>query len=346
MAFFSCFCYNLNGGRMKKIKFYLLLFLFLFLFIIIFSLKEKEKVYIKNLFYMDTYINIKVYTKDKEIATVFKEIDNLYQDYHQLTDRYNNYKDIINIYYINNNNSEDNNLKIDERLYQILEYSLEWKEKSKGLFDIEMGHLIDLWKKHISLKTELPSDNDLTKALNEKKSLQLLGDNKILNNHPNLDLGGIAKGYVTELVGKHLEQRGFTKYIINAGGHVLVGLSYKKDLYRIGIKNPLNNELLTTVQGEKICVATSGGYERFYEHQGKTYHHIINPYTLYPGDEMISVSVISKDSKLNDILTTILFLMPVSEGLKLVEKRDDVEAIWVTKDQQIVKSRGFNAYEL
>lgn len=308
--------------------------------------KSRPKVFTKNLFYMDTYINIKVYTENKDIEKTFEEIDIIYKEYHQLTDRYNSYDDLINIHYINNNQEENEILTIDERLYDILKYSLEWKEKSDGLFNIELGRVIASWKKYFELSNGVPSQEELEEAFSKTQEIQLLNNNQIKNNHPNIDLGAIAKGYATEIVGRYLEDNGFDKYIINAGGHVLVGRKYQESPYKIGVINPVDaKENLALVKGENICVATSGSYQRFYEYNGKKYNHIINPKTLYPGDHMISVTVVSNDSKLNDILTTTLFLMPIDEGLNLVNNMDGVEAIWFTLDHEIIKSEGFNNYE-
>lgn len=331
---------------MKKYVPYILLLGLLMAMLLISFMAKKQKVITKNLFYMDTYINIKVYSDNREADNALKEVEKIYKEYHQLTDRYNGYEGLVNVHYINNNKTEERVLSIDKRLYDILEYGLLWKNKSNGLFNIEMGSVIDVWKKYLANKDGIPTKEELEIATKNISEVKLLGDNKILNNNPNIDLGAIAKGYVTDVAGEYLKNKGFDKFIINAGGQVLVGNKYHKDLYKIGVKSPLNNEEnLTIINGENICVATSGSYQRFYEYNGKKYNHIINPKTLYPGDYMISVTVVSNDSKLNDILTTTLFLMPIDEGLNLVNNMDGVEAIWFTLDHEIIKSEGFNNYE-
>lgn len=331
---------------MKKYVPYILLLGLLMAMLLISFMAKKQKVITKNLFYMDTYINVKVYSDKKEVDSTLKEVDKIYKEYHQLTDRYNSYEDLVNVYYINNNNSEEEALTIDKRLYDILEYGLLWKNKSNGLFNIEIGSVIDVWKKYLASKDGIPTKEELEIATKNIKEVKLLGDNKILNNNPNIDLGAIAKGYVTDVAGEYLKKQGFDKFIINAGGQVLVGNKYHKDLYKIGVKSPLNNgENLAIINGENICVATSGSYERFYEYNGVSYNHIINPNTLYPGTYMKSVTVLSSDSKLNDVLTTTLFLMPIDEGKKFISQMDGVEAIWFTNDNKIIKSEGFSKYE-
>ena len=173
----------------------------------------------------------------------------------------------------------------------------------------------------------------------------MLEDNKILNNHPNLDLGAISKGYTTEVVGKYLESIGIDEYLINAGGNVKVGSNYKKKNYSIGIQSPIKGEdLMSVIKGNNISVVTSGGYERNYEYNGITYHHIIDPDTLYPSNNMKSVTVVTKDSALGDILSTTLFLSSVEEGQEII-KNYDCEAIWYTNDNKIIRSENFNKYE-
>ncbi len=331
---------------MKKYVPYILLLGLLMAMLLISFMAKKQKVITKNLFYMDTYINIKVYSDNREADNALKEVEKIYKEYHQLTDRYNGYEGLVNVHYINNNKTEERVLSIDKRLYDILEYGLLWKNKSNGLFNIEMGSVIDVWKKYLANKDGIPTKEELEIATKNINEVKLLGDNKILNNNPNIDLGAIAKGYVTDVAGEYLKNKGFDKFIINAGGHVLVGRKYQESPYKIGVINPVDaKENLALVKGENICVATSGSYQRFYEYKGKKYNHIINPKTLYPGDYMISVTVVSNDSKLNDILTTTLFLMPIDEGLNLVNNMDGVEAIWFTLDHEIIKSEGFNNYE-
>ena len=98
------------------------------------------------------------------------------------------------------------------------------------------------------------------------------------------------------------------------------------------------------IKGNNISVTTSGSYERYYEYEGKN-HHIIDPNTLFPSDYASSVTVITDDAAVGEILSTTLFLMPTSEGLEYISKFNNVEAIWYEKDGNIVMSHGMNKYE-
>ena len=140
---------------MKKIKDnwgYIVSLILLIIFIIwmIFDYTKKKNIlqeYSKNFFYMDTYINVRIYSNNSKKANeALNEIDKIYSDYHKLVDRYNKYDNIKNIYYINNNDSDSEYLEIDSRLYDLIEYGLNAYKETNGLININMGELIDIWK--------------------------------------------------------------------------------------------------------------------------------------------------------------------------------------------------------
>ena len=306
----------------------------------------QPKLYEKNYYYMDTYINIKIYTNKKNINKIFDEIDKIYNEYHKLTDRYNSYQGIINIYTINNNVLNEEYLKIDEKLYNLIEYGINMYKLSDGKIDISMGNVIDIWKGYRESGFGIPTFEEL-KYVNYNNINDIkLKDGKIKNNNLNLDLGSISKGYTTKIVGEYLESIGIKKYLINAGGNVLTGSSYKKDKFKIGLENPNNqNDVFKIINVENKAVVTSGGYLRYYEYNEKKYHHIINPETLFPANYMKSVTIITSDSAYADFLSTYLFLLPVEEGIKYVNNLKDVEAIWYLNDNTIKTSKGIKKYE-
>ncbi|MBP3460949.1 MAG: FAD:protein FMN transferase [Bacilli bacterium] len=328
----------------KVIWIIVLLLILSFIGLFIYNKNKKEE-YTAKFFYMDTYIYVKLYDINKETADKYiKEIENIYKKYHELTDRYNAYDNVKNIYYIKNNDSEEEYIKIDKELYDIIEYGTYYYEKTNGLVDISMGNIIDVWKKYRDNKNGIPTKEELEKANNIVKIE--LKNGTIKNNHPNIDLGSISKGYTTKIVGEYLKKNNINKFLINAGGNVLVGDKKQNKEYTIGIEDPNNkNDIFKIVKGDNIAVVTSGGYERYYEYEGKKYHHIINPKTLYPSNNMKSVTVITSDSALGDILSTYLFLLDIDEGKEYINNLDNVEAIWYTNDNKEIKSNGFDKYE-
>ena len=333
--------------KINKIILIVIILLILIFGLIFIIDKNKKKEYTTKFYYMDTYIYVKLYGKDSnKINKALKEVEKIYKEYHEITDRYNSYDNINNIYYIKNNKSDDEYIKIDKRLYDILKYGIDAYKKTDGLVDISMGNVIDIWKKYRDNNNGVPSTKELEKVNNSDINDIILKDgNKIKNNHVNIDLGAISKGYTTKVVGEYLDSIGINEYLINAGGNVLVGKHYEDSNYKIGIEDPNNkNDIFTVLKGNNISVVTSGGYERYYEYEDKKYHHIISPKTLYPTDYMKSVTIITKDSALADMLSTYLFLIDIEDGKEYINNLDNVEAIWYTNDDEIVLSDGAKKY--
>ncbi len=283
--------------------------------------------YSKNLFYMDTIINIKLYNVSETKANeAFDYLDKLYQKYEELTDFYDSNSELSKL-------NNDVNYEISDELLELIKIGYEWDIKTDGLLNINIGNLTKIWHDFRENPVSLPNLDDV-----KIESLKMEND-KILNDKVNIDLGAIVKGYVTEKAGNYLESVGIDYYLINAGGNVKAGKS-NKGYYNIGIASPISNETFEVVKDENISVVTSGGYERFYEYNGVMYHHIIDPNTLYPANNMKSVTVIGKDSGLCDILSTTLFLMDIDKGKEFI-KDYDVKVIWFTNENQIIKSDNY-----
>lgn len=332
---------------MKNKKGILIILIIIILLICILCNTFKNKIYEKDYSYFDTYINVKIYTKNfKKVTEIFDEIDKIYSEYHKLTDRYNSYPGLTNLYTINNNVLTDKYLEIDEKLIDLINYGINMYKWSNGKVDISMGNVIDIWKGYRESNLGIPTLEEL-QYVNYNNIEQIeIKNNKIKNNNLNIDLGAISKGYATQKVGEYLKSIGVEKYLINAGGNVLTGASYKKEKYKIGLENPNNqNDIYKIIKVENKAVVTSGGYLRYYEYNGTKYHHIIDPETLYPTNYSKSVTVITSDSAYADFLSTYLFLLPVDEGINYVNNLKDVEAIWYLNDDTTKTSKGFNKYE-
>lgn len=313
----------------------------------------KIKEYNKSLNYMDTVIDIKLYSDNEEDAQIImSEIERIYKYYHELTDRYNAYEGINNIYTINST-TEIKKLELNKDLYNILDYSKTWYNKSNGLFNVNIGSLTNLWKTYRDNKSGMPSVVELNSiSALDINHIVLYDDYTILTGNVNIDLGGIAKGYATEVVHHYLDSINMENYLINAGGTVLAGKNIDTETFTVGIQDP-DNAASIMKDGDKeiklkisnAIITSSGGYERFYEFEGVKYHHIIDSKTKMPANYMKSVSVITDDAMLGDVLSTTLFLMSIEDGQEYIKQFDNVEAIWYSNDNQVIKSDGISKYE-
>ena len=151
-----------------------------------------------------------------------------------------------------------------------------------------------------------------------------------------LDLGAIAKGYIADRVLDYLRQQQVEKALINLGGNV-----HTLGEWAIGLKKPFADAQALigslTVNGQSVV--TSGTYERYFEQDGRRWHHILDPRSGYPLDnELDSVTVISTDSLDGDIWTTLLFGLGVEKGCAALRQRQDIDAIFVTKNRDIILS--------
>ena len=246
-----------------------------------------------------------------------------------------------------NENAGIDYVQVSDDTYYVIKESINFSKMSNDTFDITIGPIIDLWAIGTD-NAKVPIKDEIIDKLSlvNYKNILFNDDNKsikLAKKNMKIDLGGIAKGYVTELVGNYLEDHNINNYIINAGGNVKVGKAYNKEYYIVGITNPDNtSNIFTKVNINNLSVVTSGNYQRYCDIDNIRYSHIINPITKKPSNYMKSVTVITKSSLLADIYSTYLYLLPVDKGLEVVNNNNDIEAIWYIDKDNIVRSDNFN----
>ena len=149
-----------------------------------------------------------------------------------------------------------------------------------------------------------------------------------------LDLGAIAKGAVVDHLADWLGERGYERFLLEAGGDVLVsGLKPDDARWRIWVRHPRHSDLPLAiaaigVAGGRVALATSGDYERFFERDGVRYHHLLNPATGRPDSDAVSVTVIAGSAIKADAIATALFVMG-SAGGKLLASFPEIEGVLV-----------------
>ena len=329
---------------MKKSLYYITILILLFGFY--FSFTNRKVEHSKNIMKMDTYINIKLYSKNKKVDKILNDVESIYNKYDILADAYTKYDNVINVYYLNNVLEVNKEVTISKELADLIQYGIDVYNNTNGLVNIAMGNVTGVWKKYINEGTEVPSEKELNNLNININDIVLEGNKFLKKSDVKLDLGSIAKGYVTEEVGNYLESKKIDKYLINAGGNVKVGKSYKDGKYVIGIENPNDtNKMYKKINVENKSVVTSGDYQRYYEANGIRYNHIINPKTRFPANNVKSVTVICDNSKDADMYSTYLFLLPLEEALNYVNNKDNLEAVFYVNEDNIITSKGFSSYE-
>lgn len=329
---------------MKKSLYYITILILLFGFY--FSFTNRKLEYSKNIMKMDTYINIKLYSKNRKADKILNEVEYIYNKYDILADAYTKHDNVINVYYLNNVLEVGKEVTISDDLTSLIKYGIDVYTKTNGLVNIAMGNVTSVWKKYLNDGKKVPSEKELNNLNININDIVLEGNKFLKKSDVKLDLGSIAKGYVTEEVGNYLESKKIDKYLINAGGNVKVGKSYKDGKYVIGIENPNDtNKMYKKINVENKSVVTSGDYQRYYEVNGIRYNHIINPKTRFPANNVKSVTVICDNSKDADMYSTYLFLLPLEEALNYVNNKDNLEAVFYVNEDNIITSKGFSSYE-
>lgn len=308
----------------------------------------------------DTVTKIVGYTDSKEEFTKYSQlIYNSLKEYNDDYDIYHDYPGINNIKTINDN-AGIKPVKVDKKIIDLLVFGQEEYKKTNGRMNIAMGSVLSIWHKYredgindeknaalppMGQLKEAAKHTDINKMIIDKENSTVFLEDKDMS----LDVGAVGKGYATEQVAQIAMKNGFTSGLLSVGGNIraIGSKDDKGGKWNLGIQNPdkeSKETSLCTVEIIDHSLVTSGDYERYYIVNGKEYNHIINPDTLYPAEYYHSVTILTKNSGLADVLSTTLFIMPFDEGKKYVESLPNTEAMWVMKNGDIKYSSGFQKY--
>lgn len=300
----------------------------------------------------DTIISVTYYTKDQEeFDRYLKVTHEEYQRLHRLFDTFHNDEGKINAKTINDQ-AGGSPVKAPEELFDLVSFSLHHYEELSEKVNIGIGRAVALWNQGREEK-KLPDPEQLKEIAKHTDPSKILLDEKertVLIQDPEmaLDLGAVGKGYATELVAKKLEAEGLSHGLISAGGNVrtIGGPIDGREEWTVGIAHPRakdDSAIACTVKvGPGMSVVTSGDYQRYFIVDGVRYHHILNSKTLHPETIFPSVTVITKDSGLADLLSTALFLSTKEEAMEIRSRFSDekIEMIWVDEAGEVSATSG------
>lgn len=278
----------------------------------------------ETLFAMDTVMDLKVYSNsDTALSDAHAEIMRL----DALLDRGDSAGDIYRI-------NTEKTAVVSSETADILRTAIATSEETDGAFDITTAPLSDLWGFY-NLDFRIPTDGEILSALDGVgyQKIQLTENTITIPENTAIDLGGIAKGYASDRVVDVLRASGVSSAIISLGGnvHALGSRTDGRD-WSVGITDPDDkNRLIGTVNVRDKAVITSGSYQRFFERDGVTYHHIIDPATgKSAASGLKSVTVIADSGIRADSLSTALFVMGLDKSAELWRKNGGFDAVFVT----------------
>ena len=240
-------------------------------------------------------------------------------------------------------------VKVRKDIIEVMEKALYYAELSGGAFDPTVGPLVRLW----GIGTDdarVPGEDEIEGALELVNWRNLLinreaGTVFLLREGMAVDLGAIAKGYAADEAVRIAEEAGVKRAVFDFGGNISVlgwrGEKGKEQLpWRIGIQNPLNESergaYIGVLQVHDKSIVTSGVYERFFESDGKHYHHILSTTDGYPVDNgLLSVTIVTECSTDADALSTAVFALGFVRGKALIDSIPGTEAIFIFNDKTV-----------
>lgn len=328
---------------MKKIKLknkIFKIFVFIILILLVGCGREKEKRFSQERFLFGTYIQMIIYSESESKANdamekAFKEIE-------RIDNKYNSKNENSIIYKLNE--SKDKKIDLDEEGEYIFGEIQKMYKESKGVYDITISPLLDLWGFGKEERKEVPTKEEINKVLKkiDFSKVEIKDRKFIVNGEEVIDTGSFLKGYALEKAKQVLMDNNIKSgFISSVSSIVTIGTKADGIPWKVGIQDPKNPEnRLGVVKIQNQAMGVSGDYQTYVEIKGKKYHHIMNKFTGYPIDDKKMVVVICDSGFMADVYSTSFFGMDEEKILEFCEK-NNVEVLIVKMDNSISKTKNF-----
>ena len=234
-------------------------------------------------------------------------------------------------------------VKLDSIFVDNFRIAQEAASLSDGYFDPTISPIVAAWGfsyKHGDTIT--PQLIDSLKQLVDYRNIRI-EEGKVVKANPamTLDFNAIAQGYTSDLIASFLDSRGIKNYLVDTGGEIMArGEKPNDQPWIVGIEKPADNWDSEQVVHTRIALrdkglVTSGSTRKYVERNGKRYSHCIDPKTGYPVEHnVLSVTVLAKNSVWADALASICMVMGLEKSLPLIESMDGVEAYYIYVNEQ------------
>lgn len=258
-----------------------------------------------------------------------------------------------------NAQAADKAVQVGEATYQVLKRSVVFGKLTGGAFDITVGPLVELFRK-AKKDGVAPSEEQIAQARASVgfEKLGLDDEHRTVRfaaQGMRLDLGGIAKGYAIDKAIEGAQRCGATGAMVDIGGDVRCFGTPPggREHWVIGVQDPNSavedlggGGLLLTLKLTDAAVATSGDYQQFVIIEGERYGHIMDRRTGTSAEGLSSVTIVADNATDADALATSVTVMGANEGLALIEKLPETEAILISSgpEYEITKTGGAARY--
>ncbi len=312
-------------------------------FVLMFSHQALANWYSDSQGIMGTNIHTEIWAEspelgDRAVAAVMVEMERI----NQLMSPYIEQSELSKI----NRQAPLKPVTISKEMFDLLSLSVGLSAETQGAFDItfaSVGYLYDYRK---GTKPDQATVDELIDAI-DYRHIKLNKENStVYFASPNvkIDLGGIAKGHAVDNAIAILQELGVEHALVTAGGDTGLLGDRRGRPWKVGIRDPRNkNKQAVVLPLENMAMSTSGDYERYFEEDGKRYHHILSPKSGKSSYEVQSVTIVGPRSTLNDGLSTAVFVLGVNKGIDLINQVRGYDVIIVDNNRKLHVSKDFNA---
>lgn len=310
--------------------------------------------------YLDTELQIMIYAENERegeeiIDEAFEEISRL----EGILSRYESGSDIREV----NENAGKEKVEVSPETIELLKEAKKWGEATEGHFDVSIAPLLNRWgfdddntyldigekddTGDLKVDFKIPDEEEIAEILDyvdytkieidEEEETVYLPDERM-----ELEVVGIAKGYVLQSAEEILLENGVEHGFLRAGGDIATIGGKPDEPWIIGVTNPRDStSSFATLEIEDRAIGTAGDYMRYFMLDGQRYSHILDPKEGRPVDEVVSATIEAETVLEIDVISTIAMVKGVDEGIRFVENLDSVEGALVDKDGRIHYTSGF-----
>jgi thiamine biosynthesis lipoprotein len=310
------------------------------LLILTFTLPARAEWFNESGDVMGTRVSVDVWHDDAAAGEA--AVAAVMSEYRRIDELMSTYKPASEMSYINAHAGRGP-VQVTPELFDLISRALELSRLTDGAFDItyeSVGYLYD-FRQH--RRPAADAIRARLAAINYRHVLLDAANRTIAFDHPDvrINLGGIAKGYAVERGARMLAERGIRHGLFNAGGDTRVLGDRRGQPWMVGVRAPRDEDgVLARLPLVDEAISTSGDYERFFEENGRRYHHIINPASGSPTEGIQSVTIIGPDATMTDALSTSVFVMGLEAGMALLATLPAYEGVVIDATGRLSYSAG------
>ncbi len=302
--------------------------------------KTGTKEFKTSFFAMDTYISLTVYGENGDTA-----LEDAQSKMEELEALWSTTDENSEIYSLNSSGGEA--VTVSNETRDLLEFALSMADETEGALDPTIYPVLLAWG-FTTGENRIPEENELQALLQDVgyERVKIEGNEVTVPEGMKLDMGAVGKGYTGDVLTGILKEAGVTSALLDLGGNVqVIGTKPDGSRWRLGLRNPFDAEgYLGVLEIADAAVVTSGSYERYFiGDDGKRYGHIIDPATGYPAESgLASVTIVAKEGKLCDALSTSLFIMGREKAEGYWREHGDFEMILITDEGELYITEGIS----